>query len=395
MSRLAGIFAKALRVVSCVSALGMLAACNTSGKDNPVEPLPSQPQLTGEVIGTGSTRVALLVPKSASGNGGATATAFRNAAELAVRDFPNAGIQVAVYDTMGSPAGAQAAVSTALREGASIVLGPVFSAEVAAVAPAARAAGVPVVAFSSDASVAGPGVYLLSFLPSDDIGRIVSYSASQGRESFGALLPASSYGQVVEASFRQAVAAVGGRIVAIERYDLEDASIAAKASAIAALAPQIDALLVPDSGDAVPAVATALTAGGVTRDKTRLLGSGQWDDPRILNSPSLVGGWFPAPARQGFEEFSRKYQAAYGAPPPRNATLAYDATVLAAGLVLKSGGGAVDASLMTNPGGFSGLDGVFRFLPTGLTERRLAVYEVTGAGARVIDPAARSFGGGV
>ena len=117
-----------------------------------------------------------------------TARAFRNAAELAIHDFPNAGIQVAVYDTRGTPAGAQAAVGTALGEGAEIILGPVFASEVSAIAPAARQAGVPVVAFSSDASVAGPGVYLLSFLPSDDVNRIVSYSASQGRKSFAALL---------------------------------------------------------------------------------------------------------------------------------------------------------------------------------------------------------------
>ena len=151
----------------------------------------------------------------------------------------------------------------------------------------------------------------------------------------------------------------------------------------------------PDSGDAVPAIAAALTAAGVTRDRMHMLGSGQWDDPRILNNPAMVGGWFPAPVRQGFEDFSRKYQAAYGSTPPRNATLAYDATVLAAGLILKAGGGRIDPGLMTNPVGFSGLDGVFRFLPSGLTERRLAVYEVTGSGARVVAPAAGSFGGGV
>ena len=51
-------------------------------------------------------------------------------------------------------------------------------------------------------------------------------------------------------------------------------------------------------------------------------------------------------------------------------------------------------SVLTSPNGFAGLDGVFRFLPSGLTERRLAVYEVTGSGARVVAPAARSFAAG-
>jgi hypothetical protein len=77
--------------------------------------------------------------------------------------------------------------------------------------------------------------------------------------------------------------------------------------------------------------------------------------------------------------------------PPRNATLAYDATVLAAGLVRQYGANRFETSVLTSPNGFAGLDGIFRFLPFGITERRFAVYEVTGTGARLIDPAARRF----
>ena len=44
-------------------------------------------------------------------------------------------------------------------------------------------------AFSSDPSAAGPGVYLLSFTPGNDIRRVVQYASSQGRTSFAALLP--------------------------------------------------------------------------------------------------------------------------------------------------------------------------------------------------------------
>jgi ABC-type branched-subunit amino acid transport system substrate-binding protein len=379
--------------LGCALAAFMLAACQSI----PIGPRPADPAApaapTAEILGTGGTRVALLAPRSASGNGRATAEAFRNAAELALRDFPSAGIQVAVYDTKGTPAGAEAAVGVALSEGAEIILGPVFSSEVSAVAQASRAAGVPVVAFSSDAGVAGPGVYLLSFLPSDDVERIVSYSVREGRRSFAAMLPQNAYGSVVEAAFRSNVASAGGRIVAIETYQTAE-DVRTKAARIAAIAPQIDALLIPDTGEVVPAIAASLAASGVTRDRVRLLGSGQWDDSRVLNSPALVGSWFPAPAKQGFEGFARKYQAAYGAPPPRNATLAYDATVLAAGLLRQSGGGRPSASALTNPNGFAGLDGVFRFLPNGLTQRRLAIYEVTGSGARIVDPASRSFAAG-
>jgi ABC-type branched-subunit amino acid transport system substrate-binding protein len=385
-----------LPALGCVAALlAALSACQGFGPRGGGVDFGGGPAASpsAEIIGAGGVRVALLLPRSASGNGGATAEAFRNAAELALRDFPSAGIQIAVYDTRGTPAGAEAAVGLALSEGAEIILGPLFSNEVASVAPKARSAGAPVVAFSSDAGVAGPGVYLLSFLPSDDVERIVSYSASQGRRSFAALLPQNAYGSVVEASFRGAVANAGGRIVAIETY-AAPADVQGKAAKIAAIAPQIDALLIPDGGAAVPSIATALAAAGITRDRVKLLGSGQWDDGRVLNNAALVGSWFPAPVKQGFESFSRKYQAAYGAPPPRNATLAYDGTVLAAGLVRQFGTERFQASALTSSNGFAGLDGVFRFLPSGLTQRRLAVYEVSGSGARIVDPASRSFAAG-
>ncbi len=377
--------------ILCAAFVALLAACSGTdlGFGNPT------PQATNtEIIGNGQVRIALLLPRSASGNGAETARAFRNAAALAVQDFPSAGIQIAVYDTRGTPAGASTAITSALSEGAEIILGPVFAAEVSAVAQPARTAGRPVVAFSSDASVAGPGVYLLSFLPSDDVNRIVSYSASQGRKSFAALLPSSAYGAVVEAAFRQAVANAGGRIISIQSYQPNAADVQAKTAAIASVARDVDALLAPDSGDFVPTIATSLAAAGVTRDKVQLLGSGQWDDPRILNNPALVGSWFPSPTKQGFDDFSRRYQAAYGSQPPRNATLAYDATVLAAGLVRQYGADRFQNSVLTSPNGFAGVDGIFRFLPSGLTERRLAVYEVTGSGARIVAPAARSFAAG-
>jgi ABC-type branched-subunit amino acid transport system substrate-binding protein len=284
-------------------------------------------------------------------------------------------------------------VEAALADGARLILGPVFSAEVAAVAPAARQAGIPVVAFSSDASVAGPGIHLLSFLPADDVSRIVSYSASQGRRSFAALLPANGYGAVAEAAFRRAAAAAGGRILALRTYRPDRSDLDAATAAVAAVGAQIDALFVPVGTDA-SAIAAALARRGLTRDRVKFLGSGQWDDGRVLNDAALVGSWYPAPASQGFEGFARKYRAAYGAAPPRTASLAYDGTVLAAGLVRRNGSDAFTTAALTGPNGFAGIDGVFRLLPSGPSERRLAVYEVTGSGARAVSPAARSFSAG-
>ena len=79
------------------------------------------------------------------------------------RDNPS--LQLIVKDDKGTPEGAKAAAEEAIKGGASSILGPLFAKSVAAVAPVARQADVPVIAFSNDRQVAGNGVYLLSFQP--------------------------------------------------------------------------------------------------------------------------------------------------------------------------------------------------------------------------------------
>src|SRR6202041_1957297 len=166
-------------------------------------------------------------------------------------------IQLLIKDDGGSPQGAQQGTQQALDEGAEIILGPLFALSVPATAQSTRARGISVIAFSTDSSVAGRGVYLLSFLPESDVNRIIEYAASIGKRSFAALLPDNAYGNVVEAAFKQAVPKRGGRVVAFEKYGADRATAAR--NVVAALA-QADSLLLADDGDAVVAVADGLVA---------------------------------------------------------------------------------------------------------------------------------------
>src|SRR2546426_7398862 len=156
-------------------------------------PPPTQP---ATALGSGQVKVALILPLSASGNAGVAAQSMKNAAEMALAEFNNPNLQLLVKDDAGSVPGAQQAAQQALDEGAEIILGPLFALTVAPVAHAARARGVPVIAFSTDANVAARGVYLLSFLPESDVDRIIGYAASQGRRSVSALVSGNSYGSV-------------------------------------------------------------------------------------------------------------------------------------------------------------------------------------------------------
>jgi ABC-type branched-subunit amino acid transport system substrate-binding protein len=341
------------------------------------------------VAGTGQVKVGLILPLSAPGNAGVAAQSMKNAAEMALAEFQNPNIQLLIKDDSGNPQGAQQGTQQALDEGAEIILGPLFAASVPATAQLARTRGVSVIAFSTDSSVAGRGVYLLSFLPESDVNRIVEYSASIGKRSFAALLPENAYGNVVEAAFKPAVGRRGGRLVAFEKYGADRAGAARN---VAQALGQADALFIADDGDSVVSVADALTAAGANLRNIQLLGTGLWDNPRVYASPALQGGLYAAPDPAGFRSFSARYRAKFGSDPVRTATLAYDAVALVAALARTQGPQRFSPEVLTNPSGFAGIDGLFRFRADGTNERGLAVMKVATGGGVAVAGSPKSFG---
>jgi len=350
---------------------------------------PAGPAQQPVAIGNGQVKVGLILPMSASGNAGVAAQSMKNAAEMALAEFQNPNIQLLIKDDGGSAQGAQGGVQQAVDEGAQIILGPLFALSVPAVAQVARARSIPVIAFSTDSSVAGRGVYLLSFLPESDVSRIVEYSASIGKKSFAAMLPENAYGNVVEVAFKNAVSRRGGRVVAFEKYG---ADRAAAARNVAQQLGQADALLIADDGDSVVATADALTAAGANLRNIQLLGTGLWDNPRVFHSPNLQGGLYAAPDPAGFRAFSGRYRTRYGGEPVRTATLAYDAVALVAALARTQGPQRFSPDVLTNPSGFAGIDGLFRFRQDGTNERGLAVMRVGGSGGVPVAGSPKSFG---
>ena len=252
-----------LCTVLCVAVAAVaLVACAGTSDFFSSEPPPAAPP-PGASIGTGQIRVGLILPLSAQGNAGVAAQSMKNAADMALSEFKNPNIQLLVKDDGGTPQGAQAGAQQAIAEGAEIIIGPLFAEAVRAVGTVARPRGIPVIAFSTDVSVAARGVYLLSFLPETDVKRIVDYAVSRGRRSFAALMPDSAYGAVVEAAFQQEVSRRGGRIVVLEKYPLDPSKLAEPVQRVAQAANQVDAIFIPDGADAVPQVVQNLSAAGV------------------------------------------------------------------------------------------------------------------------------------
>jgi ABC-type branched-subunit amino acid transport system substrate-binding protein len=360
--------------------------------DTPQQQDPMLHQQAQQPIGNpAGVRVGLVLPLSATGNAGAAAQSMRNAAELALAEFGNPNIQLIVKDDGGNAHGAQTSAEQALTEGAEIVLGPLFSHAVAAAGQTTRNRGVPMIAFSTDANVAARGVYLLSFLPETDVERVTRYAMANKRRSFIALLPDNAYGTVVEGTFKQVVAAGGGRIVALEHYPNDPARIAETVKKVAGAARIADAIFIADAADATPQIVQALVANGISPRRLKFMGTGLWDDPKLFTDPNLQGAWFAAPETTGFRNFAQRYRARFGSEPARTASLSYDAVSLVAALVKTQGPNRFSEEILTNPSGFAGTDGVFRFKRDGTSERGLAIMEIQNGSARVVNPAPTTF----
>jgi branched-chain amino acid transport system substrate-binding protein len=387
-------------VVGC--ALLALAGCTSSGEGLPpnaspdvgAAPVPnvqSQPlsgPTVGQSVGTGPVRVGLILPLTQNGQPSSVGVAMGNAAQLAIEETGMNDVTMMIVDDHGTPDGAAQAGQAVIGAGAEVVLGPLLAADVREVARVAKTAGRPVIAFSTDEGVAQPGVYLLSFLIESYADKAAEYAVSKGKKNFAVLAPQSDYANVAVGEFQQAAQRLGARVVTVARYPVGQPQTGVQE--LAGAPGGYDALFIPEQADGMPALATALAASGI---RTQILGTGVWNDPRVLRLPALQGAWFAAPDNAGFIAFSQRYKARFNADPPRLASLSYDAASLVAALARAQGAQRYSPTVLTNPSGFNGVDGVFRFRPEGPNERGLAVMQISGGMATVVSPAAPRFPG--
>ncbi len=82
---------------------------------------------------------------------------------------------------------------------------------------------------------------------------------------------------------------------------------------------------------------------------------------------------------------------AFNAAPPRIATLSYDAISLVALLARGRPYDRFTEAALTDPNGFSGVDGIFRFRDDGSTDGASRCCKSRATGFTVVDPAPRTF----
>ena len=364
-------------------------------------------------------RVGLLLPFTADSKAvQRVASSMFDAAQLAAFEAGDERFLLIPKDTKGTPDGAASAARSALADGAEILLGPLFAESVVAATPVAQAVGAPMIAFSSDVQSGGDGVYLLSFPPEIEIARVTDYAMQKGISRFGLLAPATDYGERVSSSFSNEIHARGGTLVHQERYEQDPDKMLQPARRLARYSREViplemrhdydpnnpaaagsasgatqgyQAVLMPEQGTLLRALAPLLPYYNVNINRIKLLGVSAWNNPRLTREPALRGGWFAAPDPSIANAFKERFRATFGEAPPRLASLSYDATLLAARLGQSSSRKRFDEDLITDSNGYIGADGLFRLRPDGSIERGLAILEIQPGGIQVIEPAPKSF----
>ncbi len=421
-----------------------LAACvadpNAGGYNQPIglnaAGGPSRAAPGGDVPGH---RVSILLPLT--GPNADVGQALLRAAQLSLSQPGSPPLDA--RDTAGTPAGAADAARAALAGGAGIILGPLTAAETGAVAPLAVAAGVPVLAFTSDVTKAQPGVWTLGITPGQQVRRLVLAVRAEGKTRLAAVVPSNPFGDALASGMTAAAAEASLPPPRVERYANSFPGLTASLKTVADYAsrrgaiearqraahaappdpnaaadpaatspgaadtlpgaaamppgaaampdapppPPIDALLLGASGPVLGKAGPLLTFYDIGPGQVRILGPATWAREGAQLG-ALSGAWYAAPDPASRAAYEQQYAAKYGAPPRELTDIAFDAAGVARAVADNIG---FAGPALTRGQGFTGADGLFSLLPDGQVRRGLAIFEIDKGGSHIVQPAPMSL----
>lgn len=377
----------------------LLAGCAVSHKPDLWGDLPD---MLGGIGAPKTIRAAVLLPLS--GPSGAVGSSFQNAGILAINEYPDSPLELTFFDTQGTAAGAKKAWQEARSYRPQIILGPIFSAEVAA-AQSASPGSVPMIAFTSDDALMDDRTYTMGLLIPNQVDRLVEFACDAGIRKWGVIGPEEHLGEATMNALAESVRRCPGMEIAkvslyhdgIRNFDPFVAKIVPKPldpkkkdltdadrEFMALSMPEktgVDAIFVFEEGTKLRQIMSLLAFYDVTPDTLPVYGLstlGQGYDR------SFAGAYFPGLSNVRYPQFYRRYRAAFGAKPVRISSMGYDAVSLLAVLAQHN---ALNTENLTNPQGFNGVDGRFRLDANGKNERLLEMYQVTPNGPLPVSPA--------
>ncbi len=352
-------------------------------------------------------QVALFLPFSGK-NKDLGFSLFNSATISLFYNDPNGIIELVLFDSKENPKDSEKAFREIIDKKIKIVIGPIFSNSVEAIEKLARQHKITVISLSNNQNLINKidkegGVFISGILPEIQIEKIVNYAISQGKLNFAIIAPSNQYGKTITELLKKFVRSKQGNFITSEFYDNNSKDLdrvvervidsfilpdnLAKAKKDKDLVindydriyPQV--IMIPESGKIASKIILSIKKQNKEERDFQILGTSQWDDKSIFDS-NLINAWFPAPENEKFSDLENFYYSKYEKFPPRLASIVYDMIGLIAEITNRKQGQTPNLSDFINfkngdKNGYQGVDGLFRFLPNGLTQRNLAVLKIT------------------
>lgn len=380
-------------IAGCQSGAGedVLGASSAATGTTPAEATPARrgPAKSGETIGKGPVKVAMLLPLSAGGSAGDRGRKMRDAAALAMTDLGNDLLTLSVEDTAGDDARARTLTTGALASGAKLVIGP---SETGAVRQLAGLSGSnrPLVLALADNYAGAPGVYSVRLNEADSAAAGAAAIAAKGPRKFVLFTAEGEAGKVIEKRVANSLSIYGASLAMSLPFGPSTGGSDKAVADMMALVSDPQAIVIA-SGSANPApLVSALKAKGLLGKNVTLVGSNRWLEHGI-SDPSLQGAYVATLDSAEIGPIAERFRKVYNYEPDVNVAYGYDTVALAAGIASALGPKGFTKKVLENPTGFRGSTGVFRFREDGAGERAMPFFRIDKGQLKQVEKSTSGF----
>ncbi|MER9354792.1 ABC transporter substrate-binding protein [Mesorhizobium sp. M0514] len=364
---------------------GMVSGCQSKGSVSdaldpaaiaapgaPAAGTAASPAQATRSLGTGSTKVTMLLPLSAPGNAGENGRKMLDATKLAMADLGNVLLTVTVEDTMGDSAHASKLAVKAITTGATIVIGPVELAAAQHIAKLSGSKRPPVLALA-DNFAGGPGVYAVRLNEADSAAAGAAGLAAKGSKKFVLLVAAGANAGAVEKRVANSLSIYGATLAVTIPYPAGDGGTKV-VNDMGSLVEAPDAIIIASGDDNPAQILAALKTKGIPGKAIAVVGTNRWLEHPM--EPLFEGSYIATldPTETG--PIADRFKTTYNYPADANVAYAYDMVALTAGIASSAGPDGFSKQVLENRSGFRGSTGLFRFRADGSSERSMPFYQV-------------------
>lgn len=339
-------------------------------------------------LGTGPTKVTMLLPLSAPGSTGENGRKMYDGARLAMADLGDKLLTLTIQDTRGDSGYAKDLAVKAITSGtAKVVVGP---SELAAAQHLAKLSGSkrPPVLALADNFAGGPGVYSVRLSEADSAAAGAAAIAGKGARKFVLMVPAGADSSAVESRVANALSIYGATLAVTLPYSPTDGG-AKVVSDMSSLVEAPDAVVVACGDGSPAAVLAALKAKGIPGKTVTLIGTDRWLERPM--DPLYEGAYIATLDQSETGPIADRFKATYNYQPDVNVAYAYDMVALSAGIASSAGPDGFNKQVLENATGFRGSTGLFRFRSDGSSQRSMPFFKVEKGQLKLVEKQTAGF----